>query len=367
MKVPYLDLASQFSDPELRRAVMDLFCSCHFILGPQVEELEKRFAKLCGTRFALGLNSGTDALFLALKALGIGSGDEVITVSNSFIATAGAIAATGARPIFVDVSPDYNIDPAKITAAITDKTRAILPVHLTGNPADMPRILEISKRHGLAVIEDAAQAVGAEIKGIRTGSFGDFGCFSLHPLKNLNAAGDAGILTTDSEELFEKTRRLRNHGFKNRDEIDFFGYNSRMDSIQAAIVLERLKKLESVTESRRANAALYDKLLAPLVPSNLAIPPRRPEVKQVYHTYVVQVENRENLVSYLAERGVETKIHYPTPIHLQMACRAMGWKEGDLPLTETQSKRILTLPVHQGLAPEQIEFVCSCIRNFYSD
>ena len=364
MEVKYLNLPQQFDDPELIQSIADLFKTCQFILGPEVASFEEEFAELCGTKFALGVNSGTDALFLALKVLGVGPGQEVITVSNSFIATAGAIVAAGARPVFVDVGPDYNVNPDLIEAAITPRTKAILPVHLTGNPADMPEILDLAGKHHLFVVEDAAQSIGATIDGKPVGSFGDLGCFSLHPLKNLNAAGDGGMMTTDKEELYLDLKKMRNHGLKNRDKIGFFAYNSRLDTIQALVAAHRLKCLEEVTDKRILNACLYDELLSGRR-DDIVIPARRPKVKQVFHTYVIQVRDRENLIHHLAAQGVETKIHYPIPIHLQEPCRQMGWRRGDLPETEKQAARILSLPIHQHLTREQIGYVADTIKDFY--
>jgi dTDP-4-amino-4,6-dideoxygalactose transaminase len=364
MEIKYLDLPQQFDDPELLRAVAALFKTCQFILGPEVDAFEEKFAQLCGTRFALGVNSGTDALFLALKVLGVGPGHEVITVANSFVATTGAIVAAGALPVFVDVGPDYNMNPDLIDAALTPRTRAILPVHLTGTPADMPKILNLARKHKLAVVEDAAQAVGAAIQGQPVGSFGDLGCFSLHPLKNLNAAGDGGMLTTNQEELYLKLTQMRNHGLKNRDEIDFFAYNSRLDTFQAIVAAHRLKRLNEVTAARRQNARLYDELLADLTDA-VSIPPRRPNFTQVFHTYVVQVRDRENLSRHLAAKGIETRVHYPVPIHLQAPGRQLGWGPGDLPETEKQAAHILSLPIHQHLSRAQLEYVAHTIRDFY--
>ncbi len=364
MQVKYLDLPRQFRDEALWDAVRGEFEKAFFILGDKVQEFETRFAALCGTSFASGLNSGADALFLAFKALGIGAGDEVITVSNSFIATAGTIVAAGARPVFVDVGDDYNIDVHQIEPAMTSKTKAILPVHLTGNPADMPAILDIAQRHKLFVIEDAAQAVNATIDGQAVGAFGDVGCFSLHPLKNLNVAGDGGIATTNSQELYSKITLLRNHGLKNRDEIECFGYNSRLDTIQATVGLHALNSLAAVTEKRRHHAMLYDQGLRELA-DVVTVPPRREHVYQVFHTYIVQVKKRTELMQYLQEHGVETKIHYPIPIHLQKPCRQMGYKPGDFPVCERQTKQIVSLPVHQHLTEEQIQYVLTTIKNFY--
>jgi aminotransferase EvaB len=365
MEVKYLDLRRQFKDEELWNALREQFELSHFILGKNVEQFESRFAELCQTSFALGLNSGTDALFLALKALDIGSGDDVITVPNSFVATAGVIVAAGAKPVFVDVGTDYNIDVNLIEPAITSRTKAILPVHLTGNPADMPSILEIAKQHQLYVIEDAAQAVMASINGKRVGSFGDIGCFSLHPLKNLNVCGDGGVLTTNSKEICEKVKLLRNHGLKNRNEIEFFGYNSRLDTIHATVALHVMKSLKEVATIRRNHAQIYDAGLRELS-DTLILPPRRENFEQVFHTYVVQVKQRTEFMKYLQAHGVETKIHYPIPIHLQKPCRKMGYKPGDFPMCEQQAEAIVSLPVHQHLTEEQIYYVIETIKKFYT-
>lgn len=364
MEVKYLDLPRQFKDEGLWEAIRKQLERSQFILGDEVGRFESNFAELCQTSFAVGVNSGADALFLALKALGIGPGDEVITAPNSFIATAGAIVATGAKPVFVDVGADYNIDVHLIEPAITSKTKAILPVHLTGNPADMPRILEIARQYHLYVVEDAAQAVAASIQGQVVGSFGDAGCFSLHPLKNLNVCGDGGVLTTNSQDIYEKVKLLRNHGLKNRNEIEFFGYNSRLDTLQATIANRVLQNLVAVTQIRRSHAQLYGSVLGELN-EFVILPPRRKDVQQVFHTYVIQVKRRAELMQYLQEHGVETKIHYPLPIHLQKPCRAMGYKRGDFPVCEQQADSIVSLPVHQYLTEEQILYVAEMIRKFY--
>ena len=364
MQVNYLDLQRQFADEDLWAVLRKQFETCQFILGAELEKFESNFANICQTPFAVGLNSGTDAIFLALKALDIGFGDEVITVPNSFVATAGAIMATGAKPVFVDVGPDYNINVELIERAITKKTKAILPVHLTGNPAEMHKIMEISQRRSLYVIEDAAQAVGASIEGQPVGSFGDAGCFSLHPLKNLNVCGDGGVLTTNSQEVYKKVSLLRNHGLKNRDEIEFFGYNSRLDTIQATIANHVMKSLKSITEARRRNAQVYDSELKNLY-DFITLPPRRDNVYQVYHTYVIQAKNRDKLAKHLNCHGVETKIHYPIPIHIQQPCRALGYKKGDFPVCEEDCRTIITLPVHQHLKPEDLSYVIDSVRRFY--
>jgi dTDP-4-amino-4,6-dideoxygalactose transaminase len=365
LTVKYLDLPQQFRDEALREALKEQLDACQFVMGPKVEEFEKKFSYLCQTPYAIGLNSGTDALFLALKALGVGPEDEVITAPNSFVASTGAIIAAGAKPIFVDVAADYNIDVNLIEAAITEKTRAILPIHLTGNPADMQVIMEIARKHRLFVVEDAAQAVMASIEGKRVGSFGDAGCFSLHPLKNLNACGDGGVLTTGSQEVHEKVRLLRNHGLRNRDEIEIFGYNSRLDTLQAAVADYVLGQLESITACRVRNAQMYDRALQEF-PDFVTIPPRRNYVEQVFHTYVIRVKKRDDLMRFLNDHGVETKIHYPTPIHLQKPCGQFGYKKGDFPVCEAQAEEILSLPVHHHLREDQIGYVVELIKRFHS-
>lgn len=365
MIVKYLDLPAQFNNKALLSILRDQVATCQFIMGPQVEEFESQFADLCRTPFALGVNSCTDALFLALRALGVGPGDEVITAPNSFVATAGAIVAAGARPVFVDVGCDYNINVELMEEAITPRTKVVLPVHLTGNPADMIRIMQIARKHGLYVVEDAAQAVMASINNKRVGSWGDVGCFSLHPLKNLNVCGDGGVLTTRSRKIYEKLKLMRNHGLKTRDRIEFFGYNSRLDTIQAAVAGYFIKALPAVTRRRARNAERYDKELRGLF-DFVVLPPRRKNVTQVFHTYVVRVKNRKGLMKYLSEHGVETKIHYPVPIHLQKPCQRLGYKKGDFPVCERQSEEILSLPVHQYLTVEQVHYVTGLINRFYN-
>jgi len=365
MKVEYSYLIRQFSNAEpILDAVRRLLQTGDFTLGHPLSEFETRFAKLCQTKYVIGVNSGTDALFLTMKALEIGPGDEVITAPNSFIATAGAIAIAGARPVFVDVSDDYNIDVELIEKAITPRTKAIIPVHLTGNPADMPKIVELATRHNLHVIEDCAQAVNAHIDGKPVGSFGVAGCYSMHPLKNLNVWGDGGIIATDSKELYDKLILMRNHGLRNRDECDFFSYNSRLDTLQAVVALQVVDELDSITKTRIANARTYDAGLAK-ISEYVTTPPRRKNVQQVYHQYAVRAEERDKLIDYLAKNGVEAKIHYPIPIHLQRASKYLGYKEGDFPVCEAQAKSIVSLPIHQYLTKEQLDYVVNTTVQFY--
>ena len=309
MKVPYVDLNGQHAPikGELLDAVARVIDHGHFILGEEVEEFENRFAQICGVKYAVGVNSGTDALIFALKALGIGPGDEVVTVPNSFVASAGCIVMTGAKPVFVDVRDDFNIDPALIESAITPRTRAILPVHLTGRSCDMEPIMEIAQAQGLHVIEDCAQAVSAEYRGRQIGSFGSVGCFSLHPLKTLNACGDGGLLTTDDPQLFQRCRELRNIGLRNRDECVAWSNNSRLDTIQAAMLLVKLEYLEEWTEKRRSNARRYQMLLDGL--SGIKLPQDRDHERSVYHTFIIQARHRDQLKSYLADQGIGTAVH----------------------------------------------------------
>jgi aminotransferase EvaB len=363
-QVKYMDLPRQFASGAIGREVARELERCQFVLGPQVATFEARFARLCATRYAIGVNSGTDALSLALRALDIGPGAEVITAPNSFVATAGAIVGIGATVVFADVLPDYTLDPRHVEAAVTSRTRAILPVHLTGTPADMEQIGAIAARHGLAVVEDAAQAVGATIHGRPVGSLGAAGCFSLFPLKNLGVAGDGGMVTTDSADVDRVIRLLRNHGLRTRDECEVFGYNSRLDTIQAIVGDALLDSIDRVTTARIANAAFYDRAVADLAP-DVEVPPRRPGVTSVFHTYVVQVARRAELIAYLLERGIETKIHYPIPIHLQPAAAPLGYKRGAFPVAEAQAERIVSLPVHEYLDVEDLGYVAETLRRFY--
>lgn len=364
MKVSYAYLTEQFKNPEpIISDIRKLAKSGQFTLGPKLEEFEEKFAKFQKTKFAIGVNSGTDALILVLRILGIGVGDEVITAPNSFYASAACIELVGAKIVFVDVNEEYNIDPTKIESKITKKTKAILPVHWTGNPADMPAILKIAKKHNLFVIEDAAQAIDASIGNIRVGSFGIAAEFSLHPIKNFNVWGDGGVVTTNEKWICDKLKLMRNHGLKNRDECDFFSYNSRLHTIQAVVALRLLPNIKNISEKRIKIAQTYDKLLSKI--SEITIPPRKKNVRQVYHTYILQAEKRDQLVEYLIKNGVEAKIHYPVPLHLQKAAKHLGYKKGDFPVCEKQAEHIFSLPIHQFLTEKQIEYVADKIRKFY--
>lgn len=365
MQVNYSYLGRQFADVEpFLDDIRELVASADFTLGAVVRRFEERFAQLCGLPYAVGVGSGTDALILSMKALGIGAGDEVITTPNTFVATVGAIAMTGARPVFVDNNEEYNIDVDQIKEAITPRTKAILPVHLTGNPADMPSIIDIAKRHGLMVIEDAAQAILASIDGMPVGSWGETAAFSLHPLKNLNVWGDGGVIATRSPELYEKLMLLRNHGLATRDDVVMFGHNSRLDSLQAVVANRLLDQVHSITDQRIDNARRFDEGFADLGEC-IVIPPRRPNVKQVYHTYVIRVADRAKLLGYLHRNGIEAKVHYPIPLHLQQASKHLGYKPGDFPVCEEHCKTIISLPAHQHLTSEEIDYVIDHVRRFF--
>ena len=366
MNVPYVNLPAQHAPikDKLLAAVAQVLDHGQFILSDEVTEFENRFAELCGVSYAVGVNSGTDALILALKALGIGPGDEVITVPNSFVASTGCIMAVGAQPVFVDVRDDFNIDPTLIEPAITNQTKAILPVHLTGRPAAMDTIVDLAKAYGLFVVEDAAQAVGARFNGRPVGSWGNVGCFSLHPLKTLNACGDGGVLTTDDPGLFEEFKVWRNIGLRSRDDCVLWGHNSRLDSIQAAMLLVKMQFFGNWTERRRANACFYQERMAAIpqvqIPVDLACE------RSVYHTFVIQASRRDELKAYLAERDIGTAIHYAVPIHLQAAAAGLGYQSGSFPVTEKQAGRILSLPVHSDLEPDQMDYVVDCMQEYFS-
>jgi dTDP-4-amino-4,6-dideoxygalactose transaminase len=338
-----------------------VFAKGDFIGGKAVSALEIKLARHLGVAHIVALNSGTDALIFGLKALGVRPGDEVITPANSFIASTAAISHIGAVPVFADIADDQNLDPDAVSAAITPRTVAIMPVHLTGRMADMTRIMQIARRHGLKVIEDAAQAAGALYEGRHPGSIGDIGCFSTHPLKNLNAAGDGGFISTNDPEVAERILRLRGHGLLNRDTALEFGFASRLDTVQAVVLSHRLDQLEQVVTQRNANAALYLSLLEPALTAHLV---ERPNTRDAYHLFVIQTDQRDALKTHLAEQGVDTKIHYPTPIHQQPAAQCFLNRQGPLPNTERQAKRILSLPINQHLRETEIRYVASLVNDF---
>ncbi|VVB87091.1 UDP-4-amino-4-deoxy-L-arabinose--oxoglutarate aminotransferase [uncultured archaeon] len=360
--IPFTDLSGQYHSfkDEVDTAIKDVLDSGWYILGKKVEQFEKSFAHYCGAEHGIGVANGTDAIHLALLACGIGKGDEVITVSNTATPTVLAITYTGAKPIFVDIDPEaYTIDVEKIEENITGKTKAVLPVHLYGQPADMQPVLEIAQKYELKVIEDACQAHGAEYNGKKVGGLGDVGCFSFYPTKNLGGYGDGGMAVTSNEELAEKLRMLRNYGMKKQYHSLIKGFNSRLDELQAGILDVKLKKLDEWNEKRRSNAKIYEELL-----ENVVKPVEKSYAKHVYHLYVIRCKKRDEVQKNLAASGVNTLIHYPVPIHRQEAFA--GFKNISLPFTEKYSGEILSLPMHPDLDEEQIRHVSGLINSMYS-
>jgi dTDP-4-amino-4,6-dideoxygalactose transaminase len=366
MGVPFLDLKAQYLSiqDEVAMALQDVLDSTAFAGGRFVEKFEKEFASFCQGKLAvIGVGSGTTALWIALLALGIDGGDEVITTPNTFIATAEAITYCGAKPVFVDIDEQtYNMDPALLEDAITPKTKAVIPVHLYGQTADMDAIMKIARTHGLFVIEDACQAHGAEYKGRRAGSIGDAGCFSFYPGKNLGAYGEAGAVATDNAELVERIRMLRDHGQRKKYYHFTIGWNARMDGFQGAVLSVKLKHLTAWNEARRKNAQLYNDLLADV--DGLIIPLETDYAKHIYHIYAIRVQNRDALMSTLAGKEIHCGIHYPIPIHLQDAYRFLGYKKGSFPVAEKCADELLSLPMFPELSQEQIERVSDEIKIF---
>lgn len=362
--IPLVDLKKQYESikDEIDAAISEVVQSAHFILGERVEAFETDFAVYCQTRFAFGVNSGTSALHLALLAAGIGRGDEVITVSFTFIASAAAISYTGATPVFVDVDPNTcTIDPTKIEAAITPRTKAILPVHLYGTCADMDPIIEIARTHNLIVIEDAAQAVGAEYKGRRAGSMGELSCFSFYPGKNLGAYGEAGAVVTNNEKFVDVIRELRDQGQSKKYYHERVGYNYRMEAMQGAVLHVKLKHLDDWTAARRAHAAAYERELADVGPRLIAEPEN---CKAVYHVFPLFAEQRDEMRDYLHSEGISTGIHYPIPVHLQHAYLDLGYREGQLPATEQLCRQMLSLPMYPELTDDEIAHITGSVREF---
>jgi dTDP-4-amino-4,6-dideoxygalactose transaminase len=360
--VPFLDLKVQYESiqSEVLAAVQASFASTQFTLGKAVAAFEEEFAAYSGAKFGIGVNSGTSALHLALLTAGVGPGDEVITVASTFVATVAAIDYTGARPVFVDVEPDtLNMNPELVEAAITDRTKAILPVHLHGQPADLDPIMEIAQRHDLIVVEDAAQAHGAEYKGRRVGSIGEMGCFSFYPGKNLGAYGEAGMVVTNSEQFASTIRMLRDWGQERKYHHAMKGFNYRMEGVQGAILRVKLRHLDAWTEARRDHAATYDRLLAN---SGVRTPLAAPYAHHVYHVYAVRSPHRDRLQEELQNRQIQTGIHYPIPVYLQKAYSEFGFGRGDLPVTEQAASELLSLPMFPELQPDQIETVCDAVR-----
>lgn len=363
--IPYVDLGAQFrgEEAELLPKIAAALRRGQWVGGDDVEAFESEVGTRLDVPHIVGVGSGTDALILSLRALGIGAGDEVITAPNSFVSSAAAIVAVGARPVFADVSPDQNIDPGRVEAAISPRTKAIMPVHLTGRIAAIGPISQLAQRHGLRVVEDAAQAFGSRLGGRNAGTFGDAGCFSAHPLKNLNAAGDAGFVATSDARLAARLRELRNNGLQDRNTVGSWGTVSRLDTIQAVILRHRLERLDETIDARRERADRYRASLD----SELAWWPERggPERFDTFHTFVVQVDRRDELRAFLAEHDIGSSVHYPTPIHLQPAARGLGYAKGDFPVAEAQARRIVSLPVHPNTTLDDIDRVVETIHRFY--
>jgi dTDP-4-amino-4,6-dideoxygalactose transaminase len=362
MHIPLVDLSAQYQalQPQILTALQEVLTSMQLFLGPQGRAFEEEFAAYCESEQAVGCASGTDALVLALRACQIGPGDEVITVANTFIATVEAIALVGATPVFVDIDPQtYTLDPSQLERVLTPRTRALVPVHLYGQPADMPPLLAFARQHGLRVIEDASQAHGARSQGRRVGSLGDIGCFSLYYSKNLGAYGEAGICVTSDEQLADTLRMLRDHGSRVRYQHELLGTNSRLDELQAAILRVKLPHLEEWNAARQRHARRYSQQLQGVVER---VPQVRAGDSHVFYVYVVEVHERERLREGLAQAGIATGIHYPRPLHLQPACRAYGYRRGDLPVTEAAAARIVSLPMYPELTAAQLETVVEAVR-----
>jgi dTDP-4-amino-4,6-dideoxygalactose transaminase len=362
MKVPFLDLKAQHAPllDKFDRAIREVIESSAFAGGPFVERFEEEFAAYCGSEYAIGVGNGTDALWLALLALGIGEGDEVITVPDTFFATVEAITYCKARPVFVDVHQDtFTMNPAELENSLTRRTKAIIPVHLFGQPADMDPILEFARANGLFVVEDAAQAHGAEYKGRKAGTMGDAGCFSFYPGKNLGAFGEAGAVVTNDPELREKIQILRDHGQSRKYYHSMMGWNCRMDGIQAAVLSIKLSHLDEANSLRRKHALGYNQAFAGI--DDVLTPLEARHARHVYHVYAIRVQERDKVRRFLEQKGVGCGVHYPIPIHLQEACRGLGYTEGAFPIAEDLAEEFLSLPMFPELTEEQIEYVARCV------
>lgn len=362
--VPYVNLSKQWQieKSKIEPIVLEVLRSGQYILSENVNKFEQEVADYCGSRFSVALNSGTDALVLSLYSCGVSSGDEVITAPNSFIASTAVITHLGAKPVFVDVEADQSISAEKIKEKITHKTKAVLLVHLTGKPCELQPIVDLCLERNIKLIEDAAQAIGAFYKGKHLGTFGTIGCFSCHPLKNLNACGDAGFLLTEDERIYNRIKKLRNHGLRSREMSDEFGFVSRMDEIQAAILRYRIKTIEKTVNIRRHNAQVYREKLQNLP---IVVPADNSNTFSAYHTFVIQTKKRDELKIFLENADIGSAIHYPIPLHLQPAFKNLGYELGDFPTAEKQAQEILSLPIHQNLNEEEIYYVTEKIEEFF--
>jgi aminotransferase EvaB len=365
-KVQWSYLPKQFSADSIDTILSnlrELLPTGDLTLGKPVEEFEERFATLIGARYAIGVGSGTDAIKLSLKALGVGPGDEVVTTANTFIATVGALAELYAIPRFVDCTDDFCMDVDQLEAAITPKTKAILPVHLAGQMSDMPRVLKVAEGHGLPVVEDSCQCILGSLEGRNAGTFGVAGAFSLHPLKNLNVWGDGGVIVSDDGDLVRHLRRLRNHGLEGRDHVVTMGCNSRLDSVQAVVGNWLIDQVSDITRQRVANAAYLDSELAAI--SGITLPTRYADRRLVFHLYIAFAERRDALLAWCLEHGIQAKVHYPVPLYQQEGLRQYGYQPGDFPVTDRHARSMISFPAHEHLTQEQLAYVVQTVRAFY--
>ena len=364
MKVRYSYLKQQFSNaPDLWSKLKKFVNTGDFTLGKELAIFEKKFANLIGTKYAVGVNSGTDAIKLSLKVLDIKPGDEVITAANTFVATVGAICELGAIPIFVDCDDSFCMNVDLIEKSITKKTKAIVPVHFTGYMVQMPKLKKIAKKYNLPIVEDACQSILANINNKNAGTWGEFGAFSLHPLKNINVWSDGGIITTNNFKHYKKLQLLRNHGLEDRDTVKICGYNSRLDTFQAVVGNWLLPKAKKIAQKRIENAKYYDDHLS-LIPE-IKIPPRPKNSKIVYHLYVIFAEKRDKLLKYCKEKGIEAKVHYPKPMYLQESIKYLNYRRGDFPVTDAHTKKIITFPCDQHLKIKEMKYIVKCVNEFY--
>ena len=364
MHVRYSYLRQQFSNcPELWKKLKKFVLTGDFTLGKELTIFEKKFAKLIGTKYAIGVNSGTDALKLSLKSIGIKPGDEIITAANTFVATVGAITELGAKPVFVDCDDTFCMNVDNVSKKISRKTKAIVPVHFTGYMTNMPKLLKIAKKYNIPVIEDACQSILGAINNKNAGTWGISGAFSLHPLKNINVWSDGGIITTNSKKYYKHLLLLRNHGLEDRDTVKILGYNSRLDTIQSVVGNWLLPKAKSIANKRINNAKYFDKHLSKI--NQISIPPRLKNYKIVYHLYIVFAKKRDKLLNYCLSKGIEAKIHYPKPMYLQESLKFLKHKKGDFPITDSHTKKIISFPCDQHLKKKQMDYIINTVKNFY--
>lgn len=365
MKVRYSYLKQQFSNcNDLWRNLKRFVKTGDFTLGKELSKFEKKFSKLIGTKYAVGVNSGTDAIKLSLKVIGIKSGDEVITAANTFVATVGAICELGAKPIFVDCDNSFCMDTSQVERKITKKTKAIVPVHFTGYMTNMIELNKIAKKYKIPIIEDACQSILASIQNKNSGTWSDFGAFSLHPLKNINVWSDGGMIVTSNKRYYERLKLLRNHGLVDRDNVKIIGYNSRLDTIQAVVGNWLIPSARKIANQRIKNAKFYDEGFREI--KGITIPPRLKKYKIVYHLYIVFAQKRDELLKYCLKKGIEAKIHYPVPMYRQPAMKFLNHKKGDFPVTDRHAKSIISFPCDQHLTKKQMNYIVKCVSDFYS-